>query len=125
MTYLEARNLARKLRNNPTNAEIAFWEKVRKRRFCGYRFNRQFLFKYQPIHDWFSYYIVDFFCFEKKLIVEIDGKYHFRKDQIARDRIREENLLAMGLHIIRFTDEDVQENWEKVAKQLNDKLNMI
>jgi very-short-patch-repair endonuclease len=58
---------ARKLRANPTDAEIRLWSRLRRRQLEGYRFRRQ-----QPI----GRYVVDFFCPEAKLIIEVDGSQH-------------------------------------------------
>ena len=57
---------ARELRKNPTKAEAFFWEKVRKRRFMGLRFNRQYILPYSDELNKTKNHIVDFLCFEKK-----------------------------------------------------------
>lgn len=60
------------------------------------------------------------FCFEKKLIVEIDGGIH--KFQVEHDRIREDTLVEMSYSLIRFSNEDVLKNWDEVAKKLEKEL---
>ena len=107
---------AREMRKNPTKAEKLFWENVRKRRFMGLRFNRQYILSYSDELNKQKHYIADFLCFEKKVIIEIDGKIHDR--QIEYDRIREEDLTNMGYAVIRFTNEEVLSDWKYVSKKL-------
>ena len=107
---------ARELRKNPTEAEAFFWEKVRKRRFMGLRFNRQYILPYSDELNKNKHYIADFLCFEKKIIVEIDGGIH--NSQKEYDLIREQDLKNMGFDVIRFTNEDVSNNWVSVNKRL-------
>jgi len=107
---------ARELRKNPTEAEAFFWEKVRKRRFMGLRFNRQYILHFSDELNKNKHYIADFLCFEKKIIVEIDGGIHnYQKEY---DLIREQDLKNMGFDVIRFTNEDVLNNWVSVNKRL-------
>ena len=81
----------RELRKNPTEAERSLWKELRFRQIGGYKFRRQ-----QPLGD----YIVDFVCFEKRLVVEVDGKQH--SEQIEHDFKRDEWLKAQGFFILRF-----------------------
>lgn len=97
------RRRARQLRNNPTPSETAFWNMVRRRRFRGHRFRRQVVA--DP-------YIVDFYCRDLKLVVEIDGPAHARVQ--TRDRIREKNLTRAGFQIFRFFPREVLERPDKV-----------
>jgi len=91
------KEFARNLRNNSTLPEVILWNKILKRRqLRGYSFLRQ-----RPIGN----YIVDFFCKDLKLIIEIDGKIHlFQK---SKDKKREEELLRLGYSIIRFQNEEI------------------
>jgi len=68
-----AKQLCRELRKNQTKAEKIFWEAVRNRKFMGLKFYRQYplFFDYTGKE---TFYIADFFCFEKKCVIEIDGK---------------------------------------------------
>ncbi len=116
MRYDQIKEFARELRKNQTDAEAQFWSKVRNRKFLNYKFNRQFIIE----HESRSYFIADFFFFEKKLIVEIDGSVH--KAQVEYDRIREDILKDMGYSIVRFSNEDVLKNWDKVAENLEKEL---
>lgn len=99
---------ARKLRNNATLAEVVLWDKVLKRKqLMGYQFLRQ-----RPIKN----YIVDFFCKELKLIIEVDGEIH--RFQKKKDNEREEDLKDSGYNIIRFKNREVLDNLYNVQKTL-------
>jgi len=91
---------ARKLRNHSTLAEVILWNKVLKQKqLKGYPFLRQ-----RPIGN----YIVDFFCKDLKMIIELDGTIHcFQK---TKDKKREDDLREMGYHIIRFHNQEIQNN---------------
>jgi very-short-patch-repair endonuclease len=90
--------VARKLRLTPTDAEIRLWSRLRGKQLAGFRFRRQ-----HPLGP----YVVDFFCAEAKLIVEVDGGQH-ADDGEARTRWLE----ARGYRVIRFWNNDVLANTE-------------
>jgi adenine-specific DNA-methyltransferase len=98
---------ARTLRRNMTDAEQSFWRRVRDRRFGGLKFRRQ-----APIGS----YIADFLCFERKLIVELDGGQHVEKS--AYDENRTHFLEKQGYQVIRFWDNDVLKNMDGVLLEL-------
>ena len=116
MKYSQVLSYARELRRNQTEAEAFFWSKVRNRRFLGLKFNRQFIIEYQQSH----YFIADFHCFEKKLIVELDGKIHLQ--QVEEDQIRETILEEMGFSILRFRNEEVLHEWDRVQEKIINQL---
>jgi very-short-patch-repair endonuclease len=92
--------LARENRKNPTAAEIKMWNEVlRMRQFVHYKFLRQ-----KPIAN----FIVDFYCSELQLVIEIDGDTHGAT--ITYDHDRTKLLNARGLTVIRYTNEDVLKN---------------
>ena len=99
---------ARELRKNATLAEVILWEKVLKQKqLRGYQFLRQ-----RPIKN----YIVDFFCKELNLIIEVDGEIHrFRK---KNDKEREIDLKNSGFYIIRFKNREILDNLYNVQKTL-------
>ncbi len=105
----------RELRKNSTHAEKLFWERVRNRKFLGLKINRQF-----PIfYDLFgkeSFYIADFYCHEKKLVIEIDGEIH--ELQKEEDKIRTDILNALGLREIRFKNKEIENEIDSVLKKL-------
>lgn len=98
---------AQSLRTNMTKAEIVLWEVLKSNQFEAYKFRRQ-----HPIHN----FIVDFYCHQLKLIIEIDGEYHLNKDQHDKDIKRTEILEFQGLKVIRFTNEEVLNNLNKVLE---------
>jgi very-short-patch-repair endonuclease len=109
---------ARRMRSNPTPAERSFWEKVRQKQLLGKKFIRQYIIQHAEVLGRKSYFIADFYCHEKKLIVEIDGPIHLKKEQIAYDQIRESILYEMGYKVIRFTNEEVLNKWDWVERRL-------
>jgi len=102
------KQLSRNLRNDSTLAEIILWKELRVAKF-GYTFNRQ-----KPILN----YIVDFYCKPLNLVIEVDGITHWDEDQIKKDKIRQMELEKLGLHFIRFDDNDVLKDWENVIRTI-------
>lgn len=101
---------ARELRKNLTPAERMLWVQLR-RKLQKLKFYRQF-----PIDR----YIVDFYCPEKNLVIEIDGSIHDLADQKDRDELRSEVIESLGLRIIRFTNEDVLYDLRTVLKSIRE-----
>ncbi len=99
-------NYARFLRTNQTKAEILFWSKVRAKRFLGLKFKRQ-----EPMHN----YIVDFVCYEARLIVELDGSQHVDNENDAK---RTKDLEAMGFLVKRYWNNQVIQNMDDVLYDL-------
>ncbi|MFZ4727908.1 MAG: HsdR family type I site-specific deoxyribonuclease, partial [Pseudanabaena sp.] len=103
----------RELRKNQTSAEKVFWEIVRTKRFLGLKFRRQ--------HQ-IGNYIVDFYCHDRKLVIELDGEIHNQPEQQQRDRQRSEYLKSLGLTVLRFTNQEISQNLETVLQNLLDLL---
>src|SRR5579864_2156041 len=101
----------RKLRANPTDAEICLWSRLRRKQLEGFRFRRQ-----QPIGP----FIVDFFCPEAKLIIEVDGGQH--DNDAARDAARTRWLEKAGHRVVRFWNYDVLTNTDGVLLTILDDL---
>jgi len=116
MRYEQVLAYARELRINQTQAEEIVWKHLRNRRFHNYKFTRQKIIKYGIYNSTPKYYIVDFYCDYRKLIIEIDGKYH--QYQIDADNERTEILNAYGFKVIRFTNREVIGNWKYVEKKI-------
>ena len=87
---------ARRLRSNPTLAEAAFWEIVRKRRIGGLRFLRQFVITHDGERTSNRNYIIDFYCSALRLCIEIDGSVHRDEEQQAYDEARQAYLEGQG-----------------------------
>ncbi len=98
---------ARQLRNNSTNTEILLWGFLKGKQLKGYDFHRQ-----KPIDE----YIVDFFCSEIMLAIEIDGISHAGKEEY--DEKRQMKLEALGVKILRFDDEEVFYNCDDVIRSI-------
>ncbi|RNC84556.1 MAG: endonuclease domain-containing protein [Balneola sp.] len=92
------KELARKLRNNPTKAETILWKSLKGKQCFGYDFHRQ-----KPLGN----FIVDFFCQELMLVIEVDGVSHNLKDVRARDQEKESFLKGLGISVLRFQDNDI------------------
>jgi len=101
--------LSRKLRKNMTEAEGAFWSLVRNRKICGLKFRRQ-----QVIDG----LIVDFFCNEIGLVIEIDGPIHEEKEQKYIDNGRNEIFKRKGLTLLRLNNHEVLHDHEFVIKTI-------
>jgi len=106
--------LGRKLRHDGTPAERVLWQQIRDRQIDGTKFRRQ-----QPIED----YIVDFVCFKRKLIIEVDGGQHNDESISLEDETRTEWLISRGYRVIRFWNNDVLGNLDGVIVRIHEALN--
>ena len=107
---------ARELRRNSTGAESLLWANLRNRKFLNLKFLRQHPFIYQVINNRPYYFIADFYCAEKKLVIEVDGKIH--DFQVEEDLHREDILKSLDLNILRVKNEEV-EDVRKVMEKIN------
>ena len=98
---------ARQLRGNPTDAERALWSILRRRQVSGYKFRRQ-----APIGN----YIVDFVCFELRLVIEVDGGHHV--ESAGYDAARTAWLEGEGFRVIRFWNNQVLQEMEGVREAI-------
>ena len=103
----KVRQRARELRQTQTPAEKKIWRVLRNRNLCSYKFRRQ-----HPI----GRFIVDFYCAQAKLVIEIDGASH--GDQEEYDQARTQWLNERGYTVIRFTNQDVKDRLENVAEKI-------
>ena len=101
--------IAKSLRRRRTSAENVLWQKLRDRALCGLKFRRE-----HQIDCW----IVDFYCPELRLIVEVDGGIHDDPDQKVYDEQRSAQLSEKGLTILRFTNEEVIRDISRVMLRL-------
>ena len=97
------------LRRKMTAAERSLWVKLRGHRFNGHRFHRQ-----TSIEN----YVVDFYCAEKKLILEIDGSIHLLYGKPESDLKRQNHLEKLGFKVLRFTNEEVKNCIEMVLLRI-------
>jgi very-short-patch-repair endonuclease len=98
---------ARWLRKHSTTGEIRLWNAVKNRQILGYKFRRQ-----HPIHR----FIVDFYCRELKLAIEIDGRSHDFK--IEADKERQLIIEQFGVSFLRFSESDVKRNTGAVVLEI-------
>ena len=106
-------SLARTLRRNDTWAEQLLWRWLRDRRFSAYKFRRQHAF---------GPYILDFFCVEAFLDLELDGGQHGHPEQQAEDRERDAWLEARGVQVLRFWNSRLRREKEVVRTAIWDAL---
>ena len=102
---------ARALRKNPTDAERVLWHHIRRRQLGGYRFRTQ-----HPVGN----YIVDFYCLEERLAIELDGGHH--SEQVTYDNERSAWLKARGYRVLRFWNNQVLGEIEAVKQVILDAL---
>jgi very-short-patch-repair endonuclease len=105
--------LAREHRNYPTEVESILWEHLRKLRGEGFVFRRQ-----HPI----DIFIADFYCHKIRLVVEIDGDYHLNNDVAEYDDGRTGELERYGISVIRFKNEEVLKDCNKVINEIKMKI---
>ena len=105
--------LARELRAKQTPAETLLWQLLRNRQLFGFRFRRQ-----HQLGD----YIADFYCHEASLVVECDGSVHDPNEQWHHDRNRDAYMIAQGLRVSRFSNEQILNDIENVLRQIKDCL---
>ena len=109
------RQFARELRQPQTPAEATLWRQLRNRNL-GFKFRRQ--------HE-IEIFIIDFYCAEVKLCIEIDGDSHLTTEQQEYDTARTEYLESLGRRVIRFTNSDVRYNIHAVAQAIIDTCNEL
>lgn len=103
-------NNARMLRKNETEAEKLLWTRLARNQLDGLRFKRQ-----HPI----AHYVADFYCHKTKLVIELDGPYHQANNQKIYDEARTDFMIGLGLKVLRFSDEEVMLNMEKVVETIS------
>jgi very-short-patch-repair endonuclease len=109
-TAKRIRTFAKKMRREPTDAESAIWRLLRDRRLALFKFRRQVPFQN---------FILDFVCFEKRFIIEIDGSQHAESE---RDTARDATLIAQGFRIARYWNNDVLQQPAAVLEDILAKL---
>jgi very-short-patch-repair endonuclease len=110
----------RGLRKNQTDAEEFLWSHLRKRQLNGKKFLRQFAILYGSYLGSSLFYIVDFYCFECKLVIEVDGKIH--DAQKEEDMKRDKKISNLGNQVLRFKNEEVFGNLEGVLEKIRSYL---
>ena len=106
---IDKKDIARHLRQQQTPAEKKLWKILRNRQFENLKFRRQ-----HPLKD----YIVDFYCHELELVIELDGAYHNEKEQKYKDEQRDFHLSFLGYRILRYFNEVVFNNSQQVLEEI-------
>lgn len=101
------------LRRNQTDAEKAFWSKIRNRQLHGLKFFRQYSL---------GPYILDFYCPFLKLAVELDGGQHNERERKEYDAARSEYLKMQGIEVIRFWNNEVLQNIKDILASIEKKI---
>jgi len=109
----EMLRIAGDLRHALTPAEKILWDKLRNKQVKGYRFRRQ-----HPIGD----FIVDFFCYDAMLVIEVDGEIHNEAFQNERDLQRTKLLNNLGLKEIRFKNDEILNQIDQVINRIGSEL---
>ncbi len=97
------------LRNNMPKAEWLLWAELRNKKLKGYRFRRQ-----ASINS----FVVDFYCPQLRLAIEIDGDSHCGDKAAYYDDFRQKNIESLGIKVIRFTNNNVYENIDEVIERI-------
>jgi very-short-patch-repair endonuclease len=105
----EMKERRQELRREMTEAEQLLWTRIRNKQIDGCKFRRQYSI---------GAYVVDFYSPGNKLAIEIDGSSHDKADAIEYDKNRQEEIEALGICVVRFTNKDVLSNLDAVIKQL-------
>jgi very-short-patch-repair endonuclease len=106
--WAKLKPLAREKRHEPTSAESKLWSYLRGRKFENQKFRRQHTIER---------FIVDFFCAERKLVIEVDGEIH--QYTSVEDSIRQEFLQNLGFRVVRFTNDEVLNSIEGVLTTIS------
>jgi len=105
---------ARELRKNMTDSETLLWDHLRNRRLSGLKFLRQHPIVYKADYRGLNYFIADFYCHEKKTVIELDGPIH--ETTVEYDQFRDEELKRLGLLILRLKNEELNDMDEALLK---------
>ena len=115
-SHPETLGLKRRLGSEMTPAEIRLWSRLRGRQMKLLKFRRQ--------HG-IGPYIVDFYCPDLSLVIEVDGDVHADENRITRDKERESYLASLGIHVIRYSNNDILKNIDGVLEDLSGRLSKI
>ncbi|MEI6947656.1 endonuclease domain-containing protein [Paraflavisolibacter sp. H34] len=107
---------ARNLRHRLTKAEALLWEKLRNRRLKALKFRRQ-----HPVDQ----FVLDFYCPDHKIAVELDGSAHEGSEAQLYDAARTKKLEQLGIHVIRFSNDEVEKDIHIVMRKITDFVKRI
>ncbi|MEM8899957.1 MAG: endonuclease domain-containing protein [Bacteroidota bacterium] len=100
---------AKWLRKNMTLAEVLLWKRIKGKQMLEYDFDRQ-----KPLDE----FIVDFYCRELRLAIEVDGRSHDQKGAFEKDENRQKRLESLGVQFLRFRDYELLNDIENVLSEI-------
>ena len=103
------KSLAKALLKNMTFAEVLMWNELKQKKMCGYDFDRQ-----RPINN----FIVDFYCKDLMLAIEVDGISHYSEEAFKADSERQTIIEKFGVQFLRFDDEEVRNDMPNVLRSI-------
>jgi very-short-patch-repair endonuclease len=109
----ETVSLAKWFRKKETKSEKMLWKHLKGKNIRGVKFRRQ-----HPI----EFYIADFYCHEARLVIELDGPIHKSQDRKLHDENRSAEMDRLGIKVIRFTNEEVNNNIATVIKAIRNQI---
>jgi very-short-patch-repair endonuclease len=122
LDFKVVKKYSRKLRSNLTESEKKLWKELRNRKLEGYKFLRQHPIIYKADYKGLNYFVADFYCNEKKAVIELDGPIH--DSNVEYDEFRDSELKDLGIKILRIKNEDLN-NMKEVLQRINTFLNGI
>jgi len=114
--YKNLKTLARKLRKDMTFGEVLMWNELKEDKLWGFDFDRQ-----RCIDN----YIVDFYCKNLRLAIEVDGMYHYHEEVSLKDDIRQQKLESLGVRFLRFTESEMKNDMKNVIRAIEGKIREI
>jgi len=109
----------RDLRKSQTPGEAIMWKAVRNRQLNGKKFLRQHPILFE-MDNRRRFFVADFYCHEKKLVVEIDGQVHEKQEDY--DTLRTYIINALGIQVVRFSNDEIEKNFKLVIERLREVL---
>ena len=110
------KDIVRLNRQKETTAESLFWKLCRNRKLEDLKFKRQFAIHFN-MDGQNRFFVADFFCAQHKLIIEIDGNSHLKKEDY--DELRTHLLRKLNFHVIRFSNNEITNNPTKIKEKIN------
>jgi very-short-patch-repair endonuclease len=105
-----------------TDSEKLLWEQLRNRKLSGYKFLRQHPIVYKADYRGLNYFIADFYCNEKKVVIELDGLIH--QDTQEYDEFRDIEMKELGINVLRIKNEELK-NMNEVLQKINKYIDLI
>jgi leucyl-tRNA synthetase len=119
---IDIRNHARELRKNQTEAEEILWKNLRNRKLAGYKFLRQHPIVYKQEGARYRYFVADFYCHSKSVVIEIDGPIH--EETIEYDEFRDSEMKFRGINVLRLKNEEL-ENLDSALEKIKSFLDSV